>query len=139
MNNNNKLNILLTRPLRKSQKLAKELTSLANNIVITPLFAYQSGKEHALLKQQINCVDIIIFISQAAVEYTLKVISSTDLSKAKKIIAVGDATKNSLYLAGIEQVTVPLEHTSEGLLDLIELNNVKDIPILIVRGNGGRE
>lgn len=135
----NNLNILLTRPLEKSQKLAKDLTPLANNIVITPLFAYQSGKDHSLLKQQVSNINTIIFISQAAVEYALSVISRDDLRQVKQVIAVGDATKNALHLADINQVIVPQEHTSEGLLNLIELSNVADMPILIVRGNGGRE
>lgn len=135
----NNLNILLTRPLEKSQKLAKDLTPLANNIVITPLFAYQSGKDHSLLKQQVSNINTIIFISQAAVEYALSVISRDDLRQVKQVIAVGDATKNELHLADINQVIVPQEHTSEGLLNLIELSNVADMPILIVRGNGGRE
>ncbi|TRX55178.1 uroporphyrinogen-III synthase [Thalassomonas sp. M1454] len=135
----NNLNILLTRPLKKSQKLAKDLTPLANNIVITPLFAYQSGKDHSLLKQQVSISETIIFISQAAVEYALNTVSIDDLSQAKHIIAVGDATKKALIQAGLKQVIVPQEHTSEGLLNLAELQHVDDRTILIVRGNGGRE
>ncbi|MEW6999059.1 uroporphyrinogen-III synthase [Colwelliaceae bacterium BS250] len=138
---NNKLNILLTRPLEKSQKLAKELQPLANNIEITPLFAYQKGINHSLLKQQINDFkpQIIIFISQAAVKFSLETITADVLNHGALIIAVGDTTKAALTIAGIDNIIVPSAHTSEGMLALTQLQDVADKSILIVRGDGGRE
>lgn len=138
---NNKLNILLTRPLDKSQQLAKVLQPLANNIEITPLFAYQKGSQHSLLKQQINNLNpqIIIFISQAAVKYSLETITADVLNNTALIIAVGNSTKAALTSAGIDNIIVPITHTTEGMLALAQLQQVNNKSILIVRGDGGRE
>ncbi len=139
--NNNNLNILLTRPLEKSQQLAKTLQPLAAHIEITPLFAYQAGEQLAQLQQQIQNQNpqTIIFISQAAVEYALTAISVATLKLSATIIAVGNATAQALVNAGISNVVIPQQHTSEGILALAQLQNINNDNILIIRGNGGRE
>lgn len=139
--NNNKLNILLTRPLKKSQQLANSISSLANHIEITPLFAYQMGEQQSILKQQLkdDLSDIVIFISPASAKYAVEITDIPQHLINRTIIAVGKSTAEVLHAAGLNTVTVPEVQTSEGILQLEALQNVKDLSILIVRGNGGRE
>ncbi len=139
--NNNNINVLLTRPLEKSQLLAKELSPFVNHIEISPLFDYQVGTDHSKLKQLLTNtkIDAIIFVSQAAAHFALQTVPIESLNNIAIRIAVGTATANALQNAGVEQITVPNEHTTEGLLVLPELQDVKQKSILIIRGNGGRE
>lgn len=139
--NKNKLNILLTRPLQKSQQLANIIAPLANHIEITPLFAYQTGEQQSILKQQLstNMHRIVIFVSPAAAKFSLAACSLHQALKNHQVIAVGQSTAEVLRNAGIHQVNVPEHQTSEGLLALETLHNIKGESILIVRGNGGRE
>ncbi|WNC71960.1 uroporphyrinogen-III synthase [Thalassotalea psychrophila] len=137
----NKLNVLLTRPLQKSQQLAKEIAPIASNIEITPLFAYKPGEQQVSLKQQLNNLnpEFIIIISPAAANFALQVTNFSNHIKSTTFIAVGQASANVLIAHGIENVIVPSIETSEGLLALSELQNIANKQVLIIRGNGGRE
>ncbi|WOH36848.1 uroporphyrinogen-III synthase [Thalassotalea fonticola] len=136
-----KLNVLLTRPLQKSQQLAKVLAPIASNIEITPLFAYQPGEQQASLEQQLNSLnpDFIIIISPAAANFALQATDFSNHIKTTTFIAVGQASANVLIAHGIEDVVVPNLETSEGLLALVQLQNIANKQVLIIRGNGGRE
>lgn len=137
----NSLNILLTRPIEKSQLLAEELSPFANHIEVFPLLAYQPGSDLPQLKQQLNqsTYHMIVFVSQAAVDFAFQHISHNDLNNIKHIFAVGDATAKALIDVGITNPITPILHTSEGILALEILQNISSQNILIVRGNGGRE
>ncbi|WP_371374729.1 uroporphyrinogen-III synthase [Thalassotalea aquiviva] len=138
--NKNKLNILLTRPLEKSRLLAKALTPIANSIEIWPLLCYQEGAGLSNLNQQLSqqYYDILIFISEPSVRFSRPFLQQNK-DHLGCIIAVGDATANALKQTLTNPIIVPSQHTTEGLLELTELNKVKNKKILIVRGNGGRE
>ena len=137
----NKRNILLTRPLDKSLQLAKVLTPIANCIEITPLFGYENGTDHSFLVEQLQNIPwySVIFISPAAVKFALSTISPSQLKKIPIIIAVGSATAQALKSHGIDDVLMPKEHSSEGVLALTQLHSIENKNVLIIRGNGGRE
>lgn len=137
----NKLNVLLTRPLHKSQQLAQVIAPIASNIEITPLFAYQPGEQQATLKQQLSNLkpEFIIIISPAAATFALQATDLAEQRNSATFIAVGQASANVLIAHGIENVKVPNIETSEGLLALAELQNITNKQVLIIRGNGGRE
>ncbi|KGJ92223.1 uroporphyrinogen-III synthase [Thalassotalea sp. ND16A] len=138
---NNKLRILLTRPLKKSQQLAKVIAPLASHIEITPLFDYQAGEQQPYLPQQLNEFrpDIIIFVSPAAVDFAFLQNPVQSKLTSALFIAVGTATADALKAHGIKNVITPEQQNSEGLLTLEPLLAVENQHILIVRGNGGRE
>nr|WP_248289534.1 uroporphyrinogen-III synthase [Thalassotalea sp. Y01] len=136
----NPLNILLTRPQPKSQELATVLAPIVNHIEICPLFEYAASEQALTYHSQFSDIaaDIIIFVSPAAVEYALKTITIEMLS-CTQVFAVGYATAKQLQHRGFSNIGVPERETSEGLLQLVALQHVKDKRVMIVRGNGGRE
>lgn len=77
--------------------------------------------------------DIIIFTSRYAVKYAPKI------NSAAEIIAVGASTQEELRLKGYDNVTVPEEFSSEGVLSLSQLQQPVEKNVVIVTGEGGRE
>lgn len=142
--NSNKLHVLVTRPANKAKALTQTLA--ANNIACTlqPLFDYQPLADHQTSARLLTNVDIIIFVSTAAVEYAHARFAAENW-RYKLIIAVGKATQNALHILGINNVLCPNQENSEGVLALPALNLPSDNnslcakTITIVRGNDGRE
>ncbi len=139
IDNDKKLNVLITRPTKKAQALSSLLEEQNIACVNQPLFDYQplacSQTSASLL---VNC-DIIIFISIAAVEFAHKSFAANQW-RYQHIVAVGNATKTALHQLGINNVLSPNQENSEGLLTLAVLNkNLRNKSITIVRGDGGRE
>jgi uroporphyrinogen-III synthase len=149
----NKLSVLLTRPIGKSEELALNLSELNITSYIQPLFDYQHSAQKNDIQQAVVDADIVIFVSVPAVNYTHACYPLTTLqnpdentsdSKTAQVqfFAVGQATTLALQALGITKVqspTSPLLETSEGLLALPALNKVKGRKVVIFRGNGGRE
>jgi len=139
INNGDKLNVLITRPIKKAQALTKSLATIDIACVNQPLFDYQPLADNQTSKNLLTQANIVIFVSVAAVEFANKAFAAQHW-RYQHIIAVGSATKASLQLLGISHVICPQQENSEGLLALPELNKkLCNEPITIVRGNGGRE
>ena len=137
--NGDKLNVLITRPATKAQTLSESLTALGITCVNQPLFDYQPLADRQTSKSQLVNVDIIIFVSVAAVEFAHEAFSAQHW-RYQHIVAVGKATKAALQALGINNVLCPSQENSEGLLSLPVLSeNVRDKQVTIVRGDGGRE
>ncbi|MCW8833091.1 MAG: uroporphyrinogen-III synthase [Colwellia sp.] len=103
------------------------------------LFDYQALASSGTSKALLTKVDMLIFVSVAAVEFAQSSISTANWQYGQ-IFAVGKATQNALLSLGISQVITPSQENSEGLLALPSLTqDIKGKTITIVRGNGGRE
>tara|TARA_R110002167_G_scaffold53_2_gene369 strand:+ start:88603 stop:89412 length:810 start_codon:yes stop_codon:yes gene_type:complete len=138
-NRDNALNVLITRPTKKTQALAKSLTAIGIACVNQPLFDYQPLADHQTSKRLLTNDNIIIFVSVAAVEFANKTFARQHW-RYQHIIAVGSATKEALQQLEVNSVVCPEQENSEGLLVLPVLNkNFFDEPITIVRGDSGRE
>ena len=134
-----KLNVLITRPTKNAQALAKSLAASNITCVNQPLFDYQPLADHQTSENLLTNENIIIFVSVAAVEFANKIFTAQNW-RYQHIIAVGRATKAALQLLGINNILCPQQENSEGLLTLPVLNkNFCAEPITIVRGNSGRE
>lgn len=137
--NGDKLNVLITRPTKKSQTLAEALATVNIAYVKQPLFDYQTLADYQTSEKCLVNIDIIIFVSVAAVEFAQLTFAAQNW-RYQHIIAVGKATKAALQLIGINPVICPKQENSEGLLALPVLSkNLKHKTVTIVRGNGGRE
>jgi len=136
---NNNINVLITRPEQEGRVLAATLNNSGIHTLCQPLFDYQLNekKENLLQLLSQDQQPIIIFISVASVTYANKA-HPIAMWPTSKIIAVGNATSKALMALNINAIT-PTEQTSEGLLELPELQNVGGEKIIIVRGDGGRE
>ena len=81
----------------------------------------------------------VIFTSAKAVKYGIEKSSSLSKLLPDTLIAVGSGTAQRLKQAGYEDITIPDIYSSEGLLALETLKEIKGQSILIVKGIGGRQ
>lgn len=142
---NNKVYALITRPEKKAQALASSLAALDIACLKQPLFDYQALADSQTSERLLNNVDILIFVSTAAVEFAHAKYNAKNW-RYQLIIAVGKATKKALNSLGIDDVLCPTQENSEGVLALPELTcliqseqKLNQQAITIVRGNDGRE
>ncbi len=77
-----------------------------------------------------------IFISKPAAVYGVKLIKSNNNTK---IFTVGSGTATVLAEAGMQKVKFPKKATSEGLLEMEEMQQVDSENIVIYKGVGGRD
>jgi|TARA_B110000090_G_C13336877_1_gene429512 uroporphyrinogen-III synthase len=143
---NTELNVLITRPKEKGMQLAQQLKTIGINSLCQSFFDYQSYTSQQKIKDTLtkSPPDIIIFVSVAAVIFANQSLSikqwlKKSSSQPTQFFAVGHATKKALNNCSIEHVICPKVQNSEGLLELLDLNEVQQKNILIVRGDGGRE
>ncbi|WP_169303076.1 uroporphyrinogen-III synthase [Thalassotalea mangrovi] len=133
------LNILLTRPLSKSQSLARDIVSLANHIEIQPLFEYlPTDNALSLSNAMVPPPHHIIFVSAAAARFAIKQCPVDRWPDSSLYYAVGPATKTALAPLG-KSIAMGRTYDSEGLLALPQLANLDGEQVLIIRGDGGRE
>jgi len=137
--NQTPLRVLITRPEQKAQQLALSLNQQGIACVNQPLFDYQALANHDTSKALLTDIDILIFVSVAAVEFA-DANYSVNHWRFGQIFAVGNATKKALHKLGVNNVITPQQENSEGLLALSSLTqNIDGKNITIIRGNGGRE
>jgi len=143
--NSDQLHVLITRPANKAKALTQALAAHKITCVEQPLFDYQPLADHQTSARLLTNVDILIFVSTAAVEFAHAKFAAENW-RYKLIIAVGKATQNALHLLGIDNVLCPNQENSEGVLALPALkikteqnNSLCAKTITIVRGNDGRE
>lgn len=136
----NKLRVLNTRPDKKGEQLNFQLLQAEIESVHQPLFDYVGTNCLDIIEQHLaNYSNIsLIFVSVAAVEFADQQKALSTWSNIHQAFAVGDATAASLAQKGI-QAFVPKQHNSEGLLALPEMTSPMPGPVLIIRGDSGRE
>lgn len=138
-NNDSQPRLLITRFAPHADRLSILLNEVGVFSIAQPLLKVVKTDEFDCADEVLNNgYDYIIAVSVNAVDYTDRAI----LSKwpTARYIAVGKATQVSLEKASQQRVLAPQEYfNSEGVLDLVELQNVKGKRILILRGKGGRE
>ncbi len=134
-----KLRVLITRPEKKAQQLALSLNQQGIACANQPLFDYQALANSNSSKALLTGVDILIFVSVAAVEFAHACYPAHHWQFGK-IFAVGTATQKALHMLGVNNVITPSQENSEGLLALPSLTqHINEKTITLIRGNGGRE
>lgn len=135
------LRILVTRASHQAEALCESIRQAGGQALhfpvldIVPAFGHPSIDS---VKQRLEDFDIAIFISANAVEFGLQTLGQ--LPQRWQLACVGQQTAAALSQHGYHPDIVPAEDfTSEGLLNLDELQQVNQRQILIVRGEGGRE
>jgi uroporphyrinogen-III synthase len=138
--------IVVTRPLAQAGPLAEAITFAGGQALLFPLLEILPATDPTELPQAIarlNTYSLAIFISPNAVDFALPAILAAGSWPATlRPAAVGPGTARALAAYGIGNCLLPLERfDSEALLELPELaaNQVHDRPIVIFRGDGGRE
>ena len=140
------LHVIVTRPSPYGEELCGELEH--NGIVSThsPLICFEpdtsfnSEQRLSALEQ----ADTWIFVSRQAVNFCFdgftsqQMSSLLQLSQSKTIIAVGDATADSLQQLNFVVLTPPTPN-SEGMIALLEQHQRQNKSTLLIRGNQGRK
>lgn len=138
------MNVLITRPIRQAERLAKHIEQVGGRPIIFPTIEIQTIEDKVpLLKiiEKIQDYNLIIFISANAVEQGMPFILNSNVSvQSLKFAAIGKATRSALETFDAKNIVSPTERfDSEALLEMGELNNVAGKKIVIFRGEAGRE
>ncbi|SHN90145.1 Uroporphyrinogen-III synthase [Bathymodiolus heckerae thiotrophic gill symbiont] len=127
------MNVLLIRPLAQVQTLEALVADSGYKPLLFPTLKIKSIS--AKLKH--SQYDVVIFISVNAVEHGLVLL---DQIHPAKIFTVGAATAQKLNDYGISVDDFPKEKpSSEALLALNSVSQLRHKKVLIFRGKGGRE
>ena len=127
---------VLTRPEGTANSLGESLEALGWYVVYQPMLVIEPINQPALTPT-IDTESVVIFISANAVRAGIPHLARQLKENAPTVIAVGEATAAALALEGITAL-VPATPDSEGLLALTELDNCRERPVLLVKGEGGR-
>lgn len=140
------MNILITRPLSSAitlrDKIAKQIKNI--NTIIFPAIDIIETKSEILSQIDLSQIDMMIFISPAAVEYSAPYISTIShtnpIKNHMKLFSIGKDTAEKIEKLGLDwnKAIYPSEKfNSESLLDLKELKEIKNKNIMIFKGAGG--
>lgn len=127
MTHNKKPAILITRPQKSAQKLKLLLARHDFDCEVLPCMEIQPI---AYNTPKISTNDVMIFTSQAAVEFYRGAFSSN-------VFAIGPATQLALRNKQVA-ASLPVDFNSESLLKVTELQQIKNKSILIVCGENPR-
>lgn len=136
--------MLVTRPAHQADHLVDLVERQGARAIRFPVLGIlpmpQSDKVKNILNK-LPCFDVLLFVSANAVNFALQANGGKiDPFKNHRIAAVGRATAKALETAGLPVSWVPESgFNSEALLAMPELQSVKGMRFLIVRGEGGRE
>lgn len=139
--------VVVTRPLAQAGQLAKQIAGIGRQATVFPLLEI-----HALPDmRQVSCAfenleryGMVAFVSPNAVHFALAEVQSWPLEVA--IGVVGDGSRAALAEHGITapphiifSPSDPNRSDSEGLLASLDMERLRGKPVLIVRGENGRE
>lgn len=141
---------IVTRPLGQSSSLTKQLQATVNKAIsqaTTPTAPSPSLIKHIPLIQiqglapkipELSRFDNVLFISGNAVKYFYETQLDVQFTENTKLFAIGGNSAHQLKLACGRLVHFPQPENSEGLLSMLNLQNIKNQHWLIVKGMGGR-
>ena len=130
--------VLVTRPQRQAQALAKRIVQAGMGAVVFPTLEIVPVAPVRPAAGQYDCV---VFISANAVEHGWQHAFGDDaLPSGPRVAAIGEATATALRARGAADPLVPAEtFDTESLLALPDFESVAGWRVLVVRGVGGRE
>lgn len=136
--------VLVTRPAHQAENLSRLIQGRGGEAVRFPVLdivARDNIEEVQYALKNLDKFQWVVFISPNAVNFALKANNGKiDRLKTVRFAAVGRATAQALEAAGLTVDVVPEQgYTSEALLAMPQMQQVKGQACLIVRGEGGRE
>jgi uroporphyrinogen-III synthase len=144
--------VLVTRPAHQAENLCRLIEQQGGVAVRfptlqivgidTPLDNHSDNKSIATNPlSKLSNYHWLIFLSANAVNFALKANDGKIAQfEASHIAAIGQATARELESAGLRVTMIPQQgFDSESLLAMPQMQHVKGMDILIIRGQGGRE
>lgn len=136
--------VVVTRPAHQAQGLRELIEDRGGKVILFPVLEIQdtedTGPVRALI-ERLDEFDMAIFISANAVLKALPMITARrPLPSRLRLVTVGESTAKALQKYGRSPDLCPCEQSSsEALLALPEMQQVRGKNIVIFRGEGGRE
>jgi uroporphyrinogen-III synthase len=132
--------VLVTRPAGQAAGLCRCVAEAGGRAICFPTIAIQPTQDPAKARHLLaESWDLMIFISQNAVECAVPLLPGGRLPAASRLAAIGRSTAQALTGAGRAPDLLPGQRfDSESLLTLPELADLTGQRVLIVRGEGGR-
>jgi len=132
------MKVLLTRPEGRNLQMQQALAQRGVAFMVTPLLCVEGIAVSPETSTAARAAGKLIFISTTAVDYAAELFGS-NWPKAD-YFAVGEATATALARKGVEAKSSADDcQQTEGLLQLVDFEDVAGSKICIVRGEGGRE
>lgn len=139
------MNVLVTRPDDRGQQLVEMLKAQHIFAIHQPLFRIEAGNELPAFTAQLSALnsgDYLFPVSKSAVDFAHQTLIETGFHWRSDLhyLAVGESTANYLASKSEQTVRYPLHSaSSEGLLNLPELQDLTNKNVLILRAETGRE
>jgi uroporphyrinogen-III synthase len=136
--------VLVTRPAHQAENLSRLIQERGGEAVRFPVLnivARDNIDEVQDALKSLEKFQWVVFISPNAVNFALKA-NNGKIGRLKTVrfAAVGRATAQALEAAGLTVGAVPEQgYTSEALLAMPQMQQIRGQSCLIVRGEGGRE
>ncbi|MFY8301118.1 uroporphyrinogen-III C-methyltransferase [Pseudoalteromonas sp. SS15] len=128
--------IAITRPSGKGEQLKAQLKQHQIAYLHTPVLSLTSITLDAQQLAPLDNADVIIFISQDAVQSLAEQYST--LPAHAKLFAVGEQTAQAIEAHFSRKADFPQQQDSEGLLALKALQDLDAKQCVLVKGKGGR-
>lgn len=138
------MSILITRPNPAGQALVQRLNNAGKQAFLAPLIKIAAGRELPLLKTKLDELrpsDCLFLLSKNAVSYANWQLNQLQQSWPNTLFYYGIGSSTAKEFQSLSGLTISYPEygeTSEDLLTLPELNQVKKKRVLLLRGNGGR-
>ncbi len=134
----------MTRPAGQADGLCERLTALGHEPVHFPAIEIAAPADSAALDaltEQLEDYDLVVLVSVNAVRMGLAaILQRRDWPDKTALACVGHASRAAVEALGLQVDHLPEhEFSSEGLLDLPELQHMQGRRVAILRGNGGRD
>ena len=138
-NNFNNKNVVITRPIERSQTLSDMILKKGGKPIIVPTLELQlvESKELVYIIENIETFDWIVFTSPAGVKSFFK-LCKLDIIPSK-IAVIGVKTEEELLKYGFKPDLIPKDFTAEGLLESFKSINLKNKNVALPRTLSARE
>lgn len=135
--------ILVTRPAHQADAICALIEAAGGRALRLPVLDIRPAHDMAAVEAGLGRLaeyGVAVFVSANAVHYTWEALAPRPWPPQVAIAAVGAATARALMERGLRVAYVPEQaYTSEALLALPALQDMRGRRVLILRGNGGRD
>lgn len=135
--------ILVTRPAHQAGPVCALIEAAGGRALRLPVLAIRPAADAAAVRAglaRLADYDLAVFVSVNAVNHALDALAPRAWPAPLAVAAVGSATAAALQARGVRVAHCPPHtFTSEALLALPALQDLRGRRVLILRGDGGRE
>jgi uroporphyrinogen-III synthase len=139
--------VVITRPPAQAADLQRRVAALGRRTILFPLLEIRPLADQQALRQTLRTLEhyaLVAFVSPNAIDAAFA--ARPDWPRQVPLAVVGEGSRQALQRHGVTPESTPIacpidpDHSdSEGLLQALDLPTLHGKPVLIVRGETGRE